>query len=78
LPSGTWLGFHDGDTPMMARLAVHDPDTDHYIFVDRNGVKLRQTSRAELEQLIELDLVDILETKTSFRDQVRRARGEPD
>ncbi|MFK7977894.1 MAG: DUF1631 family protein, partial [Halioglobus sp.] len=60
LPSGTWLGFHDGDTPLMARLAVHDPDEDQYIFVNRKGVKLRTATGAELRSLIEQGLVDIL------------------
>lgn len=78
LPSGTWLGFHDGETPLMARLAVHDPDEDQYIFVNRKGVKLRTTSGAELRSLIDRDLVDILETKSNFRDEVRKAKKDLD
>lgn len=78
LPSGTWLGFHDGEAPLMARLAVHDPDDDQYIFVNRQGVKLRTTSGAELASLIDQGLVDILETKNNFRDEVRKARDELD
>lgn len=78
LPSGTWLGFHDGETPLMARLAVHDPDEDQYIFVNRKGVKLRTTTGAELASLIEEGLVDILETKSNFRDEVQKARDDLD
>lgn len=78
LPSGTWLGFHDGETPLMARLAVHDPDEDTYIFVNRKGVKLRTASGAELRSLMEQGLVDILETKSNFRDEVQKAREDDD
>lgn len=78
LPSGTWLGFHDGETPLMARLAVHDPEEDQYIFVNRKGVKLRTASGAELSSLIDQGLVDILETKSNFRDEVQKAKDDLD
>ena len=39
---GAWLGFHDGETPLMAKLAVHDPGSDTYIFVNRQGIKMRE------------------------------------
>lgn len=78
LPTGTWLGFHDGETPLMARLAVHDPDEDQYIFVNRKGVKLRKMTGQELLDLIDQDLVDILETKSNFREEVNRARKDLD
>ncbi|MEM6485829.1 MAG: DUF1631 family protein [Pseudomonadota bacterium] len=76
VPMGAWLGFHDGETPIMAKLAVYDPRRDNYIFVNRKGIALRELSRAELVALIDRGLVDILETRCYFRDEVERARGE--
>ena len=73
-PMGTWLGFHDGATPMMAKLAVHDSQQDNYIFVNREGIKLRELSKRQLIKLIDDGLVDILQTQSSFRDTVARAR----
>jgi len=78
LPMGAWLGFHDGETPLMARLAVHDPDDGYYIFVNRNGVKMRQVSSQELHKLIDDGLVEILETKSNFRDVVTEVRKNLD
>ncbi len=75
LAMGTWLGFHDGEMPMMARLAVHDRERDAYIFVNREGIKLRELNRAELANLIQQELVDIIETRSNFRDAVTRAQG---
>ena len=75
LPMGAWLGFHDGDTPIMARLAVHDREQGNFIFVNREGIKLRQLSSEALASLIDLGQVDILETRSNFRDAVRRARN---
>ena len=72
LPMGAWLGFHDTQPPLMAKLAVHDPQQNTYIFVDRNGIKLRQLSREQLHELIDKGMIDILEKRSSFRDQVRR------
>ncbi len=74
LPMGTWIGFHDGEAPLMAKLAVHDPELDLYIFVNRQGIKMRQLRRAELEDLVDRELVDILTTNTNFRAEVGRAR----
>jgi hypothetical protein len=78
LPMGAWLGFHDGDTPLMARLAVYDLENDYYIFVNRKGVKMRQVSRLELLDLIDNELVDILETNSNFRDEVTEVRKKLD
>jgi len=78
LPMGAWLGFHDGETPLMARLAVHDPEEGYYIFVNRNGVKMRQVSSQELLRLIDSGLVDILETNSNFRDDVTEVRKNLD
>jgi hypothetical protein len=75
---GAWLGFHDGDAPLMAKLAVHDPGQDLYIFVNREGIKMRQISGSELRGLIAADLVDVLETRSSFRGEVKRARERDD
>ncbi|MEP1593614.1 MAG: DUF1631 family protein [Halieaceae bacterium] len=78
LPMGAWLGFHDGDTPIMARLAVHDREQGDFIFVNREGIKLRQLSSEALASLIDRGQVDILETRSNFRDAVRLARNERD
>lgn len=75
LPIGVWLGFHDGDVPMMAKLAVYDPRRDNYIFVNRQGISLREINRPELLDLVDRGLVDILETQSYFREEVERARG---
>ena len=76
VPMGAWLGFHDGETPIMAKLAVFDPRRDNYIFVNRKGIAMRELNRAELLSLMDRGLVDILETRCYFRDEVERARGE--
>ena len=73
---GAWLGFHDGETPIMAKLAVYDPRRDNYIFVNRKGIALRELNRADLLALMDQGLVDILETRSYFREEVERARGE--
>jgi hypothetical protein len=78
LPVGVWIGFHDGETPMMARLAVQDPEADHFIFVNRKGVKVRQVSGQEFLDLIDRKLVEILETSTNFRDAVSEVRKNRD
>lgn len=78
LPMGAWLGFHDGETPLMARLAVYDLEEDQYIFVNRQGVKMRQVSRMELLSLIDNGLVDILETNSNFREEVAEVRKNLD
>ena len=76
LPMGAWLGFHDGDTPLMAKLAVHDREQDQYIFVNREGIKMRQLSKPELLKLMDAGLVDILQTNSNFRDEVTQARNQ--
>ena len=75
---GAWLGFHDGDTPLLAKLAVHDRERDSYIFVNRNGIKMRDLNSQELLRLVDEGLVDILETRSNFRDQISRARNKTD
>ena len=77
LPMGSWLGFHDGETPLLAKVALHDPASDMYIFVNREGVKMREISQTQLLALMQQDLVDILETRSSFRSQVSQIR-DPD
>jgi len=76
VPMGAWLGFHDGEMPMMAKLAVYDPRRDNYIFVNRKGIALRELSSSELGALMDQGLVDILEMHSYFRDEVRRAQRE--
>ena len=79
LPMGAWLGFHDTEPPLMAKLAVHDREQNTYIFVDRNGIKLRQLNREQLHALMDEGMVDILEKRSSFREQVKlRVQGRDD
>ena len=74
LPMGVWIGFHDGEAPTMARLAVFDPNEDCFIFVNRQGVKIRIVSRHEMLSLIDHDMVDILQVTSNFREVVTAAR----
>lgn len=76
IPMGTWMGFHDRDPPLMARVAVRDLDKDSYIFTNREGIKLRELTVAQLIALIDRDMVDILERKTNFRDTVNQMRRD--
>lgn len=76
LPMGTWMGFHDREPPMMARVAVRDLEKDSYIFTNRDGIKLRELTVAQLIGLIERDMVDILERKTNFRDTIQGMQGQ--
>jgi hypothetical protein len=68
IPIGTWLGFHDREPPIMARVAVRDLDKDSYIFTNRDGIKLRELTVPQLVTLVERDMVDILERRTSFQE----------
>lgn len=76
IPMGTWMGFHDRDPPLMARVAVRDLDKDSYIFTNREGIKLRELTVAQLIALIDRDMVDILERKTNFRETVNQMRQD--
>jgi Protein of unknown function (DUF1631) len=74
LPMGTWLGFHDTDPPLLAKLALHDKVRRLLIFVNRKGIELRRLEEEQYFELIQSGLVDILEAKNNFREQVERAR----
>lgn len=76
LAAGTWMGFHDCNPPLLAKLAAHDREQGVYIFVNRQGLKLRQLSNAELLALAERDLVDIFEAHSSFHDHVQRLKSD--
>jgi hypothetical protein len=56
------------DRRTVARVAVRDLEKDSYIFTNRDGIKLRELTVPQLVTLIERDMVDILEHKTSFRE----------
>jgi Protein of unknown function (DUF1631) len=73
---GAWMGFHDGGAPMMARLVVHDPDKDVYIFVNREGIKLREIDSQQLISLVDRGLVDIIESQSDFRKEVALAQAD--
>ena len=53
-----------------------DLDKDSYIFTNREGIKLRELTVPQLVTLIEHDLVDILERKTSFRETLAGHAGQ--
>ncbi len=72
---GAWLGFHDGEKPLMAKLAAHDKENDNYIFVNREGIKMRQLSKSELRGLMDRGLVEVLEAHSNFKDEDTRARN---
>jgi hypothetical protein len=76
IPMGTWMGFHDRDPPLMAKVAVRDLEKDSYIFTNREGIKLRELTVPQLVALIDRDMVDILERKTNFRDTVNQMRTD--
>lgn len=78
LPMGTWLGFHDREPPLMAKVAVRDPEKDSYIFTNRAGVKLRELTVRQLIALIDRDMVDILERKSGFKEAINQMRQEQD
>ena len=78
LSMGTWLGFHDGDAPLMAKLAAHDLEGDFYIFVNRKGVKVRQLTTLKLLDLIDRGMIDIVETSSNFREKVTEVRKNLD
>ena len=67
IPMGTWMGFHDRDPPLMAKVAVRDLEKDSYIFTNREGIKLRELTVPQLIALIDRDMVDILERKSKFQ-----------
>jgi len=74
LSAGTWLGFHDCESPLLARFAMYDQESKTHIFVNRNGIKLRQLSNSELLDLIAQGQVEILETSSNFRDEINSAK----
>lgn len=74
LPMGTWLGFHDVDPPLLAKLALHDKVRRLLIFVNRKGIEQRRLEEAEYLSLIKDGLIDIMEATNNFREQVERAR----
>jgi len=76
LAMGAWLGFHDGDKPLLAKLAAHDREEDNYIFVNRAGIKMRDLSKQELISLMDKGQIEILEAQSSFRDEDTRARNK--
>ena len=71
-----WLGFRDGEEGevIMARLALHNRDENDYIFVDGHGMKVRQLSGKELLIIMTRGLVDILEARSRFKQEVAQAQ----
>ena len=75
LPMGSWLGFHDVDPPLLAKLALHDKVRKLLIFVNRKGMELRRLEEEDYFNLIREGQVDIMEARNNFREQVERARA---
>ncbi|MFV8819459.1 DUF1631 family protein [Haliea sp. E17] len=73
-PLGTWLGFHDVDPPLLAKLAMHDAVRQLIIFVNRKGIELRRLEESRYIALVEDGQIDILEARSNFREEVERAR----
>ncbi len=76
LPIGAWIGFHDGNSPLMAKLATYEAEQDNYIFVDRVGKRLREVSGEEMRSLMGQSLVEVLQTRSTFREDVHRERNK--
>lgn len=76
IPRCSWLGFRDGDGEevVLARLAVYNRQEDQYLFVDRYGMKVRQLNSRELLLILSRGLIDILEARSRFRDEVAQAQ----
>jgi len=76
IPRCSWLGFRDGDGGelVLARLAVYNREEHDYIFVDRHGMRVRQLSGKDLLIIMTRGLVDILEARSRFRDEVAQAQ----
>jgi hypothetical protein len=70
IPMGTWLGFHDRDPPLMAKIVACDLEKNSYIFTNREGIKMRELTVPQLVALIDRDMVDILERRTNFRETI--------
>ena len=76
LPIGAWIWFHDGNSPLMAKLVTYEAEQDNYIFVDREGKKLRDVPGKEMHRLMDQTLVEVLHTRSTFRDDVHRERNK--
>ena len=78
IPRCTWLAFRDGDGEevVLARLAVYNREQNEYIFVDRHGIKTRQLSGKELMIIMTRGLMDILEARSRFKDEVTLAQKQ--
>ena len=70
IPMGTWLGFHDRDPPLMAKIVACDLEKNSYIFTNREGIKMRELTVPQLVALIDRDMIDILERRTNFRETI--------
>ena len=57
----------------MARFAVRDLDKDSLIFTNREGIKLRELTTPQLVTLVERDMVDMIEHKTSLKEMLGNA-----
>lgn len=61
VPMGTWLAFHDQDTPTVARLAMYDAAEETFMLGNKSGILVRKISKAQLNALIEREEVQLVE-----------------
>ena len=60
----------------MAKLATYEAEQDNYIFADREGKKLREVGGEEMRKLMDQTLVEVLQTRSTFREDVHRERNK--
>ena len=70
------MGLRDGDELMIARLAACNHKQDSYIFVDCYGKKMRQHKRKDLLILMARGTMDILSTRSRFKDKFTQAQQQ--
>ncbi len=61
VPMGSWLAFHDQDTPTLARLAMYDTANESFMLGNKNGILVRKIEKSELSALIESGLVQLVQ-----------------
>lgn len=78
IPRYAWLGFRDGDEDdiVLARLAVHLPESGTYVFVDRLGARVRELSGDELVIILTRGLIDIVESRSRFMEDLAQFQKE--
>lgn len=63
LQLGNWLSFQDGGAPVLAQLEFHEAENDNFHFVNEEGNKLLVLPGAELKDMLDQGLIEILPTE---------------